>query len=613
MAKKKKDERVSNEAIKTKLLKDFTSDKNARQNIDWNWFTYDLFYSGNHYARWDRDANQIITTVKDKGRPRVVINKIATTIRNVSNWALRSDPKAEVTPDDLTEDNLDDALINTKYLDYLHDKLKLRNKLRQVLKMALIYSAGYWQIMWDEDEQEIRVSPVHTYDLYWDSTARSPQEARRVTMAVRRPLSYLKDNDLYDQEAVENIKADRKLAESDIYSRFLAHQLGQRNQGAEAETVIVKEHWYKEKDKIMLATTANDVLIRKPEDTGLDRFPFFMLKSDIQPLQMYGDGWVKNMIDPQKIINRGESNVAEYNDLINKVKIVIDRGAGVKTYNNQHGQIIEKRRGYNVTQLSPAPMSPVQLQQIQNAITYIEGAGAMHDASLGRVPTGAKSGRAIEALQFGDSTSLSELTENIEEFLSESYEYILSLVAEKYQFAREIKPTTRTGEREFIKIIGESADNQPEDATVIKRNNMVDVKIGTYLAETPAARREAIAELAQVIPDLDPETILDAYGVGNIADVIARIRRNRKERMEAERQQQVGPAQGAEQAIAAIRAIVRGQVPEVPTNPNRDYLDALDAFLATPEAQSIPEDQLSALQTFRDKAAQFVGQEIEEA
>jgi hypothetical protein len=602
----------------TSRLEDwFEQDKNARSNVDWQWFTYDLFYSGNHYARWDRDTQQIVTSAKDAGRPKLTINKIYATCRNVANWVMRSDPKAEVTPDDLTPDNLDDALIATKYLDYLHDKLRLKNKLRQSLKQALRYSVGYWKVVWDEEKQEVDVQVVHPYDLYWDSTARTEKEARRLTVCVRRPLSYLQNNPLYDQEAVNGVRPDGKLAESDIYSRFLAHDRGMSTNGSQADTVIVKEHWYygtdkKDRDTIYVAATANGVTIRKPEATDLTELPFFVLRSDVEPLQMYGEGWIKNMIDPQKMLNRGESNIAEYNDLINKVKIVIDRGAGVRTINNQHGQIIEKKKGFNIQPLSPAPMSSVQLNQITNAMQYMEDLGAMHDASLGRIPIGAKSGAAIEALQFGDSMSLSELSEGMQTFLMDVYEYILSLVSQKYQFVREIKPTTRTGEREFLKIIGEDAEVKPDDATVIKKKNMVDVKIGSYLAYTPQARQEAIRELASTLAaigqPLDVETILDAYGVGGIADVISRMRKQKQEQMRQERQQQVGPEQGAEQALAAIRSIVQGQAPDVPNNPNRDYVDTLSDFIDSPEAQNLDPQQIRAMQTLRDRSIQFAGQ-----
>lgn len=608
----------SNAKTLSKLENWFEADKRARSNIDWKWFTYDLFYSGNHYARWDRETQQIVSSYKDKGRPRLTLNKIYATCRNVANWALRSDPKAEVTPDDLTPDNLDDALVATKYLDYLHDKLRLKMKLRSSLKQALRYSVGYWKVVWDEQNQEVDVQVVHPYDLYWDSSARSESEARRVTLCVRRPISHFINNPMYDKKAAEDIRPDGKLAESDIYSRFLAHEKGMNTAtGDSKDTVILKEHWYygtdkDDQDTVYVSATANGVLIRPPEKTDLSQIPFFVLRSDVEPLQMYGEGWVKNLIEPQKMLNRGESNIAEYNDLMNKVKMVIDRGAGVKTVNNQHGQIIEKKRGYNIQPLSPAPMSNVQVTQIQNAIQYMEDFGAMHDASLGRVPTGAKSGKAIEALQFGDSTSLSELTENIQTFLMDVYEYILSLVAEKYQFVREIKPTTRTGEREFLKIIGENAEAKPEDATEIKKKNMVDVKIGTYLAYTPQARQEAIRELASTLAaigqPLDVETILDAYGVGGIADVISRMRKQKEEQMRLDRQGEVGPEQGAEQAIGAIEQIIRGQAPDVPNNPNQEYIATLEDFMGSPEAQGLEEQQQRAIQALMQRSIQFAGQ-----
>lgn len=630
MDKKNKDKEMEElNVLKVRLDREWNNASSNRKEMDWQWFMYDLWVSGNHYAKWDKNTQQIISTVRDKGKVKIVVNKVYSTLRSVRNFVLRNRPKAEVTPNDLTEKNIEEVNKLNKYLDFLHDKLRLRTKLKGTLWHALKYSIGFWQVLWDEENQEIDVNICDPYDLYWDPIATSPHEAKYCILAVRRNVEDLKNDPKYQ---VDNMKGDQLLAASSMKSRLLQAEKGMKsfNDDKDNKTVIVREHWYwetkevegkdeegkpkksKEK-KLMICAIAGDKIIRNPEDSGLDRFPFFKLASDVEPLAMYGTGWVKNMIPMNRALNRLESQVAEYNDIMNKGKWVADKGSGVRIINNENGQIIEKKRGFEVTQQPIAPMSAAVFQQIENMNRYIEDLGAMHDASMGRVPAGAKSGRALEALQVGDSNNMSEIVENVEEFLEEVYEYILYLASQKYQFARRIIPLTKTGEREFITVIGEGAENQPEGATVIPEKNTVDVKITSWLANTTQARQEILKELYQ-LQAIDQETLLEGYGVGSVADVIKKTKQKQLEdaatKIEVDKQSQVagGEAQaeinkaqggaGAREAIAVLKQIIGGKQPPVPSMVTPEFIQYIDQFMQSEEGQSLGPDIIKAIQDY---------------
>jgi hypothetical protein len=213
---------------------------------------------------------------------------------------------------------------------------------------------------------------------------------------------------------------------------------------------------------------------------------------------------------------------------------------------------------------------------------------------------------------------MSEIVENTEDFLEEVYEYILFLASQKYQYARNIIPLNFMGEREFIKVIGEAAPSLQDEGSstdgmvVIPENNMVDVEITSWLSNTPEGKRESIRDLAEILPDLDEETILEAYGVGNIADVVQRIRTRRREaqaqQLAAQEQEaQIGaptPA-GPQEAIAAIRQLIQGGTPVFPQSPSPEYIQAIDQVIQR-EGQTgeLDEQTLQALQTFRDQVVQ---------
>lgn len=602
-----------------------------RKQWDWKWYMYGLWVRGYHYARYDAKLKQVVSKPVKDGRPKIVINKIYPTLRAVRNYALRNQPKAQVTPENLTDETLEGTLKANKFLDYIHETEGLRPKLKSTLWQALEYSVGWWQVLWNGEK--IEINEVDTFDFYPDPKATTRKEMTYGILAVRRRISALLEDEKYIKAEVEQIKADNKQSASSYKEMLLSFEKNGNSASGKQDdkdgTVIVKELWYKENGKVFVCATAGGRLIRKPEEVDTPVIPFFKLAADIMPFSMYGEGWVKGMIDPQKLLNSAVSSIAEYNQIMNKIKYVTDKGAGVRIVNNEHGQIIEKKRGYNITTQAVSPMSQAIYQQVDYASSFIEDIGAMHDASRGRVPTGVKSGRAIEAIQVGDSNNMSELVENIEDFLEDVYEYILWIASKKYMDLKSIITLDYTGQREFLKVIGEESPvaqtmlesgEIPDDTMVISGKNMVDVKITSWLAYSPEAKRESVKELFQIMPDLPPDIILDAYGIGNIADIVKKIKEKKEEdkqealdteRASMEQTQEIqNPQNGGQEAFAAARSIIQGQPPQVPANAGQDYLAAFDQIIqSTQQAGDTTPEVLQALQTFRDQVAQGIGRQ----
>lgn len=627
---KNKDEKLVDIA---KLDRLWNESSDYRKTLDWRWFTYDLMVSGEQYSKWNKETQQVITPKTTDNRPKIVINKIYTTLRSVRNYTVRNRPKPEVTPYDLNEENVQEAINCNKYLDFLHDKLYLRRKLKESVWHSLKYSVGFWQVLWDEDADdgkgELAVNVVDPYDLYWDPIARNTEEARYCILAVRKSLDVLKEDPKYDKEALSRIKEDTLLAASTLKARLMQSERGSAfNNLKDQGTVIVKEFWLKEKQKngttrVRVKTMAGGQIIRD-EMTDLNKLPFFRLASDLEPLSLYGSGWVKHMVSPQKLLNKLESQVAEYNDIINRGKWVMDKGAGVRVINNENGQIIEKKRGFDLRMEAVAPLAAAIYTQIQNASMYIEDIGGAHDASMGRIPTGAHSGRALEALQVGDSNNMSEIVENLEDFLEQVYEYMLYLASKKYQFARNIIASNESSEKEFLRVIGEDAAQTnggvPAGTTVIRGKNMVDVKITSWLANTAEARRDVLKELYQ-LQVIDQQTLLEGYQIGAVADIIKRTKQQQAEQQAQEQKAQEQqamtqaaadvaaqqatsnepPAAGPKEAIANIRQLLTGQKPTIPLKVGKDYLDYLDTFLMSNEAQQLDPNVLAELQALRDQ------------
>lgn len=675
---KKKD----NAGVSQMLTRYWNTAYAARLEIDWKWFEYDLYYRGLRNVRWDRRTLQVVEDPASKQRVKVSINKVYSTLRGVRSYVLQNKPKAEVTPFNMTEADVDQAVMLNRLTDYLHEHLHLRTSLRASMLHALKYSVGFWQVMWDENAENgqggIVVNVVDPYDLYIDPVARLPKEARYMILAVRRSIDELKKDPKYKDFDWEEISGNDVLAASTLKARIMMYERGgfttfndgQKEQG----TVILKEFWYQEmvdseeerddpenegkkitvktkKPRIMIAAMVNDKIVREPEETGLDRLPFFRLSSDIEPLSMYGQGWCKNLVPLNKALETNESSIMEYNIIVNKGRFSIAKNAGLTPVTNQNGIFVEHKMG---EQFRPVPMEVPQLSQVVETQTmrinqYIEDMGCQHDASRGQASSNAVSGVAIEALQEGDSNNLSELKENTEEFLEDVYEYMLFLLSGKLSVAKNVITSTETGEKQFFKVIGEQAIQQAnpqagdmQGVIKIPQVNSVDVKISSYLAYSAEGRRQAIQQLASLpqMANLPPQFILQAYQISPIADIIQQMlqyqqqqaqiqQQQQNQQMQAQGQQQMQQASqqaqiqqqqqaaqaqqskpadpGVQQAIGFIKELIQAldngaAAPQLPKQITPLFVQYLAHFVQDPQMAQQNPDLIKALEIYLGRA-----------
>jgi len=66
----------TDEEFLSKLGKWYEAAKKNRQIKDWEWYTYDNYYRGNHYIQFNKRTNQIIIPSRPQGQIRLTINKI---------------------------------------------------------------------------------------------------------------------------------------------------------------------------------------------------------------------------------------------------------------------------------------------------------------------------------------------------------------------------------------------------------------------------------------------------------------------------------------------------------------------------------------------------------
>lgn len=564
----------------------FKSASDARRRYDWEWLTRDLFRRGYHFSRYNPNNRTVIISTRSK--VQIPINVVAAQMRTIKNQVTSIRPKWEVLPRGISDDSQKNARYSGKLLDYYYDHFNLRHIIKESVIQGLMYSVGGpWQIGYDpfggEDHSgEVFVWLIDPFDFYIDPSAKYINSAEYVIKAVRTSLNEVKANPEYTFHTdPSQIRGESRLAASE-YKQFLLQALKYyqpRSMVEEDEGVILKEAWIKvhvsEKnlDEVaeQLRKSDGDAEDLKVGDVCMkvityidsvdiplyykiirqDYFPFSLYQADVNPMEIYGESWIKHVIPMNRVLDSLESSVFKYNYKYAIGRIVIDKNSGVRIISNEHGDIVEKNPGAEVTSLPLQALPGTYDGQIGNMRSYLEDVGGAHEVSMGRIPAGVKSGIGIAELKAADAVNQQDLVDALEEFLCDVGNKILRVISENYDVPKVIKALGKGGNPDYFTVIGENAignrKNRKDvkigtdvfDLAVIGKDNEVRVTVGTWLAYTKGARLEQLKDY-YVSGLIDQKTFLE---YAEFADVQAIVDRTRQEKL---LQQFIGtPATGA--------------------------------------------------------------------
>src|SRR3990167_781458 len=386
--------------------------KENRRKHDWEWLVRQLFYRGYHFAQYNKSTSTI--TFANRSGVRIPINLLWAHGRAVRNQVTAFRPKWEVLPFVTTESAEDNALYSNKVLDYIYEKAKIKRNIKELITQGLLYSVGIWQFDVGKDGR-ILIRSVDPYDLYVDSSIRSADindpdfGANYIIQTVNRPLEAVKNDPRY--EHTDELKGgDNRLASAE-YKKFLLQVTHHQFQSQKAEfptkEIRICHRRVYQKDgtfKIKITHTTDGLdLPLYVKETDETEYPWEIYQGDLSPLELYGESWAKQLIPINRVIDALEAHIFEYNHIFARGRFLVDKNSGVRLIVNQHGQIIEKNRGATVTSLPISPLPPSPETQLMRFRTYFEDISGAHDVTLGRIPTGVKSGIAIDQLRQADA------------------------------------------------------------------------------------------------------------------------------------------------------------------------------------------------------------------
>jgi len=489
----------------SKFQDSFGTDKDNRRYTDWAWYVYDNYVKGNHFVKFN-DITQMVEAVPTGQGSRFAINKIWTTLRAVRGFVTKYDPKWYIFPEDNSTSSISKAHYKQKVLDDRWVFGQLKPKSKQCVFQGLKYSVGITEVCWDSGEKDVTYEVLDPFDVYFGGPA-FPY-CTRVTKTVWKTHEEIESDPKYKARVGELSTTDTKFV-STLKQQFQDQTYGHQNLSENDKGTIVYETFYVTKDKnekkgkINIATYTDTQFLRHIEtdyDSLWDIFNIY--RTDDNPGENYGEGWVKNLIPPQKMLDILESLTMDYHHTFAKGRYVVAENSGAKIITNENGTIIQHASGKRpMVENAPSMASSVD-NQISRFNVYLEDIGGQHDASLGRLPTGASAGVAIEALQEGDANNLKDLVENYNIFLTQLAYSTLKMYSKRLKTTKVIQcdDKDKDGNPDFFAIIGD-VDNAPTQIMfggkmipVVKIHNeeKVRVTVDSWLAYTRDAREQRV-------------------------------------------------------------------------------------------------------------------------
>ena len=519
----------------------------ARKRYDYEWMVRDLFRRGYMFSKYQPTTNTIVLASKQNAQ--IPINLTAIWMRSICNQVTSFRPKWEMMPDGLSKEAKVQARYKQVLLDHIYKTEHLKTKIKETVKQGLMFSVGGpWQVVYDKETNQIKIWHRDTWDFFWDMFSDTMEDCQYQIIAVRRPVDEVQKNPDFDAEARMEIRGgEERLAVSEN-KQFLVQSMRQLPavKEEEYESVLLFEGYFKTRNdkgevdiRKMVWTDQNS----KPlidEMQGQDFFDFVLYRADLNPREILGEGWMKHVMPINRVINLAESSVFDYMTRVAKGRILVDKDSGVNAIHTTHGEVISKNRGAEVRMLEMPNLPHSVNLFIDRMHRYGEDLSGVHDSTLGRMPTGIRSGIGLNELKQGDATSQDDLVDNLEDFLEEVANKIFKKISKHqktYQVIHDLG--FRDSEAKAFAVVGEHAGKKgstipghegqvkigPDwfDLAVIGDDNNARVTIGSWLGYTKEAAQEKALNLANA-GIIDQKEVLNIFEFGDVDDLIRRTR-----------------------------------------------------------------------------------------
>lgn len=529
-----------------------------RKPFERRWYNNNFFDDGFHYRFVSRTTGKVVdlSTTQDNFIPYRAIPKASRQIRGIANLLTANEPSPVVYPEKVlkmnypTEELYMEAMQAAKgtakkvghWLEEEWRNQDLKNLLTQMVILTAKHGVSYLEIWPDSINEKIKTQVFDAFDIYLKGNLSSIYDSPFIIKATPRFVDEIKSDENFDEEQIEKLTPDNKYASSEIKEAYMMSRFGNQMNLDQNVTLIQKEAFLKEfinEDNMEKVAKdlgddfrdkkKGDPIIRQIFEAGgvwlsdkylnLPEYPIVDFR--MEPGPIYQVPLIERFIPANKSLDSVMSRVERHIGTMAVGAWMRRKGENYRITNQAGGQDIEYDTSPPV-QASMAPLPAHVFNFIGQLNSIIEEQGAS-TAALGQVPTGVKSGVAIESLKATEYANLKIATDQLKLTVKRVSERFIDIAANYF-----IKPQTvfllEQGEPQYFDVIGQKGLEAFKkinkkgmapmpDAIPLKKEYRVNIEIESGLGYTEEGKRSTMIQIMDYMRGLAAEGYLTPEAV----------------------------------------------------------------------------------------------------
>lgn len=525
------------------FIKDFTKAEKAVAHLHTRWQWYLMMYRGEQFAELNSASKKIEIAAVPPHRVRIAYNRIQSLVTKSIAKAKRFAVRYMVIPPEPKDKEVCSAA--TKQLHAIQMRPATREKKLEKDLYIRLYGTAFGLIFWNNElgrevpQSEMFVDPItgevreeyvldketgepimgYEGDVDFEILSPfyvfpNPEIEKWRDMDKVHTIAFMDVDQVKmkyaDVDGIEEVKPDSDLSIKKLSSMPTNKEIIVDDKPE--NTVMVYTGYYKPSyrypagKRITYVTSPHLVL----EDVPMKRFPIVKWEFQKNDGAVWGMGMVEHIARPQQEYNKTRSQQIEIKNLMAKPKWLAPKNAGLakESITTEAGEIIGYNHPFKPEMVTPPGISNVFPMELERTIVDMQDITYIHDVSQGRMPTGARSGKAVMQLQEQDDEFLALVMENDSLVYRELYEVMLELMQDNYPVERIVTIIGEHNEVEAIKFKAADLKNVNWNLQVIGAEQ---------LPLSPMARLEVVLELIQyqvLNPQEDKDEILKLTGIG---------------------------------------------------------------------------------------------------
>ncbi len=538
-----------------------------RRMFERRWYDNNFFDDGFHFRYVSRETGKIIDLIErtNLNVPQRAIPKASRQIRGIANLLMGPEhvpviyPKAVTKYSYASEQEYQQALqmsgqIAGRIGQWMQTEWKnqeLREKATQMALLAAKHGVSYLQIWPDAVDEKIRTQVFDAFDIYLMGFMNSIYDSSYIIKAVPTLISKIKANENYNEGQLAKIRPDNRYANSEIKQAYMQSRFSAGMNADSAATLILKEAFIKEylsdenweqakkmgeKNGAMEGKKKGDMIMRHTHSAGgvwiLDEyiadkeFPFVDFRYEPGPI--YQVPLIERFIPANKSLDTIMSRIERYANTMVAGTYLKRRGEDLQITNIPGGQVLE----YTAT--PPTQMNMVNLPSflfsfIGQLNQIIEEQGAATSA-LGQLPTGIRSGTAIESIKSTEYSNLKIATDRLKDTIKRISMRMIE-IASKYFISPQTVYYLNEGQPNYFDIIGEAGIKArqkakievPTDVVPIMGDMLVDIEIESGLGYTMEGKKQTMQQIAQFMVQLAAQGYVSQPAVQKVVERFLKV------------------------------------------------------------------------------------------